>query len=175
MNAEEIRFCSVYTANGGNKAKTGRDMWPRLDDGASFERVGRMLLRQPIQDELARLARCTVAAGLMDNMERRQFLADLTRADVTQLHKLNGKLIQSYEVTETVTPDGDTVRKVRVKIPSKLDALKLDAMLAGELRQDQQASDTDNPLAMEVAAALTGGRDIGLAPAPATDALADLF
>ena len=62
--------------------------------------------------------------------ERRQFLADVVRAEVSKL-PLNSHLIQSIKTGK----DGTEIR-----LPDKVKSLELDAKMAGELVEKQETS-----------------------------------
>jgi len=83
--------------------------------------------------EVERLRANAVQSRFLSHDERRQFLADLTRANPQTVMADKPHLAQSVTVTRRITDSGEVEEKVQVKLPDKLKAIQLDAMMAGEL------------------------------------------
>lgn len=170
LNVLERRFVKHYLANGGNALAAYRAANP--DALGSDESIGsaaiRMRDRPAVFDEIQRRLAAEQAQGLMDMEERRRFLSSLVRQDIRTALADNPHLVQKLKVRERVMEDGTVERTTELGLPDKLAALKLDAQLAGDLRERVEVG----PLG-PLDAALDGL--MGLAPGTPVDPLADLL
>ena len=83
-------------------------------------------IKERVREILAKVEKKT----LLTIEERRQFLADVVRAEVSKI-PLNSHLIQSIKTGK----DGTEIR-----LPDKVKSLELDAKMAGELVEKQETS-----------------------------------
>jgi hypothetical protein len=112
--------------------------------------------------EVERLRANAVQSRFLSSDERRQFLADLTRANPQTVMGDKPHLAQSVTVTRRITESGEVEEKVQVKLPDKLKAIQLDAQMAGELAPATQDAGELAPVASALESLM------GLAgPAPA--------
>lgn len=129
----EKRFCEEYASNGGKAAQAYQAARPDAALSTCSTESYRVLRRPDIQEYLTDIRKKVVASNFLSSAERRQFLADLTRANPQTVMGDKPHLAQSVTVTRRITDSGEVEEKVQVKLPDKLKAIQLDAMMAGEL------------------------------------------
>jgi len=129
----EKRFCEEYASNGGKAAQAYQAARPDAAVSTCQTESYRVLRKKEIQDYLTDIRKKVVASNFLSSAERRQFLADLTRANPQTVMGDKPHLAQSVTVTRRITESGEVEEKVQVKLPDKLKALQLDAQMAGEL------------------------------------------
>lgn len=131
-----LAFLAEYLRNGGQGTKAALTVRPDYSIATAGVMASRWLALDGAQLWLESVKVATAARavrnGLLSMEERRQFLADVVRANPENLGADQGHLVQSYESTTTETETGSRTKEKRT-IPSKLDAVRLDAQLAGEL------------------------------------------
>lgn len=101
--------------------------------------ASQMLRRPYIARYVRYLQQSTQLMDVMTLAEKRIGLADIWRTPVGQIDE-NHPLAQEVKRKITTTKDGATFEEVTVKMPSKLEAMKLDAQLAGELNEQPQVN-----------------------------------
>ena len=117
---------------------------------------------ESIMGEVSKLRVAGITSKFLSADERRQFLADLTRANPQTVMGDKPHLAQSVTVTRRITESGEVEEKVQVKLPDKLKAIQLDAQMAGELAPATQDAGELAPVASALESLM------GLAgPAPA--------
>lgn len=79
------------------------------------------------------------AKDVLSLWEKRKGLADIWRTPVGEIDE-NHPLAQEVKRKTTTSKDGTVFEEVTVKMPGKIDALKLDAQLAGELKEQNQSA-----------------------------------
>jgi phage terminase small subunit len=129
----EKRFCEEYASNGGKAAQAYQAARPECAISTSKVESCRTLQKPHIQARIEELRKGLVVSSFLTASERRQFLADLTRANPQTVMGDKPHLAQSVTVTRRITDSGEVEEKVQVKLPDKLKAIQLDAQMAGEL------------------------------------------
>lgn len=107
---------------------------------ASAQAAGSRLANR---DYMARYIRSLKeATWLKDTLtlaEKRHFLAQVVRTPVGEVDE-NHVLAQEVKRKTTTSKDGASFTEEQIKMPGKLEAIKLDAQLAGELNEQQQVN-----------------------------------
>jgi hypothetical protein len=122
-----------YVRNGGNATKAYQVARPNAGLRTCQTEGGKLTRESHIMEEVSRLRVAGITSKFLSADERRQFLADLTRANPQTVMGDKPHLAQSVTVTRRITDSGEVEEKVQVKLPDKLKAIQLDAMMAGEL------------------------------------------
>jgi phage terminase small subunit len=174
----EKRFCEEYASNGGKAAQAYQAARPDAAFSTCNTESYRVLRRQDIQDYLTDIRKKVVASNFLSSAERRQFLADLTRANPQTVMSTQPHLAQGVTVTRRITESGEVEEKISVKLPDKLKALQLDAQMAGELVPVNQGAGELAPVAsaLETLMGLAAPAPLPLPlPAPRVDEEEDLL
>lgn len=141
LTRREEKFCLLMVSGEMSQADAYKKAGFQCKNKASGSANANRLLKK---DKAARyimalrrqIEREAIGKTLLTTLERRQFLAEAVRTPAGLVDE-NSRLAQSYRKrTRTVRGDiGEEIIEeiVEVKMPDKLQALKLDAILAGEL------------------------------------------
>ena len=172
-DTQKKRFAGEYFRNGGNAARAMGVIFPTMAESSLYGNAMELLAHPDVQSELREL-RAVTATGLLSAEESRQFLADLVRATPRSVMGGDSPLAQSMTLTRRILESGEVEERVTVKIPDKLKAIQLDAMLSGRLKGNgDEVGEALAPLADGLKALM------GLAtppPAlPAPDPLSDIL
>ena len=126
-NARHERFAQLVAA-GASGASAYRDAGYSAKGArqGAVNLMSKANIKERIREILAKVEKKT----LLTIEERRQFLADVVRAEVSKI-PLNSHLIQSIKTGK----DGTEIR-----LPDKVKSLELDAKMAGELVEKQETS-----------------------------------
>lgn len=136
----EETFCQKV-AQGMGKRKAYLESGYKAKNVKLAQDAASLLLRKPrvkayLEWLKAEISRKSEAATVLTALERRQFCAAVVRADITKL-KAGSHLVQRLKKTiHTCAKTGNQEETIEVWLPAKLDAIKLDAQLAGELNPD---------------------------------------
>jgi hypothetical protein len=130
----ERQFCKAYVVNGvGVRAYLA--VRPNTKNATARNYASTLLAKRHIKAEVKRLQDEQFIASTLGMEERRQFLADLTRADPQTVLASKPHLAQAVDIVRRIKPNGDVEEVIRVKLGDKLRAIELDARLSGELRE----------------------------------------
>lgn len=128
----ERQFCKAYLVNGvGVRAYLA--VRPNTKNATARNYASTLLAKAHIKKEVKRLRDEQFIASILSMEEKRQFLADLTRADPRTVLESKPHLAQAVTITRRTRGNGDVEEVIRVKLGDKLRAIELDARLAGEL------------------------------------------
>jgi len=147
----ERQFCKAYVVNGvGVRAYLA--VRPNTKNATARNYASTLLAKRHIKAEVKRLQDEHFIASLLTMEERRQFLADLVRADPQTVLASKPHLAQAVDIVRRIKPNGDVEELTRVKLGDKLRAIELDARLSGELREREEEQEDFTGLldAMEV-------------------------
>lgn len=128
ISGPQRKFCEGIVA-GLNQTAAYQAAYPRASYGAARAKAAVLAAKDSIKAEIARLrAKADEKAGsaVMTLAEKRAFLARVVRTPIGEIRETSD-LCQ--EKTETVGAESTTVK---LRMPDKLAAIKLDNDLAGE-------------------------------------------
>lgn len=92
---------------------------------------GRLNIKPHISARIKALQGATAAGRVMTNLYRREFLFELINTPISEVGR-DSRLVQKYKTSES----GE-----ELTLPGKLEAIKLDAQLAGELSPNDNVDD----------------------------------
>jgi hypothetical protein len=153
----ERQFCKAYVVNGvGVRAYLA--VRPNTKNATARNYASTLLAKRHIKAEVKRLQDEQFIASLLGMEERRQFLADLTRAEPQTVLASKPHLAQAVDIVRRTKPNGDVEEVIRVKLGDKLRAIELDARLSGELRE-REGEEEDRTGLRDALDVLMGLRD----------------
>jgi hypothetical protein len=79
---------------------------------------------------VSQLRKARDEAAVLTIQEKREYLAELLRTPINEV-KPDSKLVQDVTVTTTTNKDGQKSQRTTFKLPSKLDAIKIDNAMMG--------------------------------------------
>lgn len=165
LNERQRKFAERYAT--GLPAGRAYEQAGFKASGATANEAASRLLKnvnvcQYVRSLRRRAAESSEAVTILSIIEKRQFLARIVR---TAISEVTAKSDLCQEHTETTTETGGTVK---YKMPCKLRALELDAKLAGELteKEDAPPKPPDVPVADKLAQAKATMERWGISYAP---------
>ena len=158
LTSFEQHFCAAYLAKGGVGVRAYQAVKPNTKIATTRNYASTLLTKSHIKAEVNRLQYENFIASLLTIEERRQFLAELVRADPQTVLASKPHLAQAVDIARRTKPNGNVEEVIRVKLGDKLRAIELDARLSGELRQREEEQEDFRGLldAMEVLMGLRG-------------------
>lgn len=126
-------FAAEYLSNGGNGARAVLKVWPETSYTVAKDKAANLLASSEVKELLARKCEVASLAATLSLAEKREFLADLVRADPRKVLASKPHLAQEVKVSRRILESGEVEETVVIKLPSKIQALTLDSKLAGEL------------------------------------------
>lgn len=128
LSGPQLKFCEGIAA-----AMTGQDAWmaayPKSKPASARAKASEALTKDNIKAEIARLRKeASEKSGYvtLTLAEKRDFLARVIRTPIAEV-STDSDLCQEWSETE-----GDKSSSKRLKMPSKLDAIKIDNDLSGD-------------------------------------------
>lgn len=126
LDKNHLAFARLIATDEANATRAMLAISPHLNYESAKALASRWAARPDVKAEVARIRADGHKAAVLTLAEKRAFLRSVV---LTPIGKVNECSELAEELTEMVSDNGNT-RKV--KMPSKLKALQLDAMLAGE-------------------------------------------
>lgn len=135
---------------------------------------GRLSASEVIQARVKQLQAATAVGRVMTNIYRREFLFEVVDTPIGTLDK-DSRLVQKYKFSTRYEKKSDAVvEDVEVTVPGKLEAIKLDAQLAGELEPDSDDEKIGKfsigPITINMIANIVNGKPVKLPPTFDVDA-----
>lgn len=140
VNQRQAQFCR-YVAMGMAQGRAYQLAGYNPKDVANADVCACLLMRKEhVKRYLRSLRESTYLADVLSLAEKRKGLADAWRTPVSEVDE-HHPLAQEVTYDEQVDKEGNVIsRKKKVKMVGKLEAMKLDAQLAGELKDDKVSS-----------------------------------
>ena len=129
LSPQQLKFCK-YMADGLSNGQAYLKAYNGVKDvNTASASATRLLKNVKVADRIKDLQQKSEAKDVLTRQEKRKFLAQVVRTNVEELTEEENKhLIQ--ERTRTITPNGG--KKEVLKMPSKMEAIKLDNLMAGD-------------------------------------------
>lgn len=149
LTDKETAFCR-YVASGLNQVtaywKAG---YRASNQNSAHSCASQIAARAHVSAYLRQLREASFTANVLTLAEKRAGLADAWRTPVGQVDE-NHPLAQEVTIKEYTDKEGNvTGTEKKVKMVGKLEALKLDAQLAGELKESTASASVSLNLCME--------------------------
>jgi hypothetical protein len=131
LTAREKAVLDEYASNGMVGVKAWLAIFPDVTYTAANSGAMRLLATPEAHAYLAAKRAPSSSAHLMDEIERRQFLADVVRQDPRNAIRDKPHLVQKIKVTRRIDGEGNAVETMELTLPDKLAAIKADDEFSG--------------------------------------------
>jgi len=145
LNSQQLAFCR-NVANGKNNTQSYLAAYKGVrSENAAQSAATRLLSNVMVIEKVEQLRHASETKNTLSRQEKREFIAKVLRTNVDELNNPENKhLIQ--ERTRTMTPGGG--KKEVLKMPSKMEAIKLDNLMQGDNEPEELNVNNTGTIAM---------------------------
>ena len=131
-----------YAKNGRSGVKAWQSVFPDASYQVASNQASELIRSSEAIQYLAEKRAPASTVHLMDEIERRQFLADVVRQDPRNAINEKPHLVQKIKVTRRMDGEGNTVETMELTLPDKLAAIRAHDEFSGAAasRRSKEAS-----------------------------------